>query len=349
MPSFASPSQSTATRCLGRRRGSPADRPAARRSRPARSGARMPSDPTCDHTAAGFGFAGSSVARGWPLGSLSLRRSSCSGSPGSFHRDPADDRGCAPGDRPARTRDVAARARPSLGETALAVDAEGHLGDRVASALALAICVSRRWPVHRPGSPTRPTPYSTRPSRPSVSSAASEPTLPPRIRLAPPNLFRPRLSRNPGRRSRSRRRCCSFRSSLLPNPQDAAIAQDADGPGGGPTAGRSDRRDREGPRIQGHRSARILERSSPRSCASSPASSGRSPSDLKAEPGEGLELPRRVLDRSSIRPTSSVRRRSRPSAGRCRGRRRGSRTRTRTATRKSPPRTSRSLATSSTS
>ena len=34
---------------------------------------------------------------------------------------------------------LAGLARPTLGETALAVDAEGHLGDRVASALALAV------------------------------------------------------------------------------------------------------------------------------------------------------------------------------------------------------------------
>ena len=34
---------------------------------------------------------------------------------------------------------LAGLARPSLGETALAVDAEAHLGDRVASALALAV------------------------------------------------------------------------------------------------------------------------------------------------------------------------------------------------------------------
>src|SRR6185295_5510497 len=33
---------------------------------------------------------------------------------------------------------AAVRCRPSLGETALAVDAEAHLGDRVSSALALA-------------------------------------------------------------------------------------------------------------------------------------------------------------------------------------------------------------------
>ena len=34
---------------------------------------------------------------------------------------------------------LAAHARPSVGETALALDAEAHLGDRVASALALAV------------------------------------------------------------------------------------------------------------------------------------------------------------------------------------------------------------------
>ncbi|MBA2300333.1 MAG: hypothetical protein H0W22_06115, partial [Chloroflexi bacterium] len=120
------------------------------------------------------------------------------------------------------------QARPSLGETALAVDAEGGLGDRVSSALELAV-----------GFPASATP-------PADEAAIDVPADGPfdevveanrfvrrqrRDALAAlrvvPALFKPRFSRSPA--------LASLASSVLlvgllvlPNPQDLVIAQQRD-------------------------------------------------------------------------------------------------------------------------
>ena len=120
---------------------------------------------------------------------------------------------------------LAAAARPRIGETAIAVDAEARLGDRVASALALAAAFPdlRRAARRRVadadaddgGDETREAEAFVRRQRADAASS---------LRIAPPNLFRPRLSRRPA--------AAVLVASLLlvplvllPNPQDAAIAQ----------------------------------------------------------------------------------------------------------------------------
>ena len=119
------------------------------------------------------------------------------------------------------------QARPQLGETALAVDAEGRLGDRVSSALELAVAF--------PASAV-----------PAEDAAASQDVLEPTdeaaeadrfvrrqrqdalasLRTAPPGLFGPRFSRQPA--------AVALVAAILlvpvvlvPNPQDAVIAQQA--------------------------------------------------------------------------------------------------------------------------
>src|SRR5262245_40541477 len=83
---------------------------------------------------------------------------------------------------------LAAGARPRLGETAIAVDAEGHLGDRVASALALAAAFpSMAGPpagdVEVESTEADEVRETERFVRRQRADAASS------LRLAPPNLF----------------------------------------------------------------------------------------------------------------------------------------------------------------
>ncbi|MFL5776327.1 MAG: hypothetical protein ACJ76W_08640, partial [Chloroflexota bacterium] len=118
---------------------------------------------------------------------------------------------------------LVAATRPRIGEAAIAVDAEAHLGDRVASALALAAAFPE---FAGPASDDRTTGAATDEAaeaerfvrRQRADAAAS-------LRLAASNLFRPRLSRQPA--------VTALAASillvplvLLPNPQDLAIAQD---------------------------------------------------------------------------------------------------------------------------
>src|SRR6187431_1806963 len=90
---------------------------------------------------------------------------------------------------------LAAAARPRIGETAMAVDAEGHLGDRVASSLALAAAFpdfagpSDRQPISDGAVDEEHEAEDF--VRRQRSDAASS------LRVAPPNLFRPRLSKRP--------------------------------------------------------------------------------------------------------------------------------------------------------
>ncbi|HEY4632824.1 MAG TPA: hypothetical protein VIH00_02820, partial [Candidatus Limnocylindrales bacterium] len=123
---------------------------------------------------------------------------------------------------------VSVRVRPSLGETALAVDAEGGLGDRVSSALELAVGF--------PDSATPPDPSAVDiDDEPPATDDEADATRFIRrqrrdalsaLRAAPP-LFKPRFSRSPA--------VAALAAGLLlvpvlalPNPQDAVIAQQRD-------------------------------------------------------------------------------------------------------------------------
>ncbi|MDQ6795800.1 MAG: hypothetical protein M3067_13470, partial [Chloroflexota bacterium] len=118
---------------------------------------------------------------------------------------------------------VAIVARPSLGETALAVDSEARIGDRVTSALALAGAVP---------SAAGPLPEGeTMDDAPALDEAAEERRFVRRqrgdalrvLKIVPPNLFRPRLSRNPALVVLVAGLVLAP-VLLLPNPQDAKIA-----------------------------------------------------------------------------------------------------------------------------
>ena len=114
------------------------------------------------------------------------------------------------------------RTRPSLGETALAVDGEGHLGDRVSSALELAVAVpDSAGPVGPAATPTDDRPDVAETDRFVRRQRADALRI---IRSAPPTMFKPRLSHRPA--------IALVLSGLLlapvlliPNPQDAVIAQ----------------------------------------------------------------------------------------------------------------------------
>ena len=122
------------------------------------------------------------------------------------------------------------RARPSLGETALAVDAEGRLGDRVSSALELAVGVPG---LGRPGRPTtRPTSDGSAPTA-HVDEAAETDRFVRRqradavasLRAAPAEPV-PAAVLDAGRRSPLVVAALLLAPVLLlPNPQDAVIAQ----------------------------------------------------------------------------------------------------------------------------
>ena len=117
------------------------------------------------------------------------------------------------------------RARPRLGETALAVDAEAGLGDRVSSALELAVA----FPAS--AGPAVDAPDATPDDEPPDDAAETDRFVRRQrrdalaaVRLAPKSLFRPRFSRQPA--------VVVVVALLLlapvllvPNPQDAVIAQ----------------------------------------------------------------------------------------------------------------------------
>ncbi len=118
---------------------------------------------------------------------------------------------------------LAGRARPTLGETALAIDAEAHLGDRVASALALAVsfpelAAPATETPSRDDDPADESLQTERFVRRQRADAAAS------IRLAPSNLFRPRTSRTPAAIALVGA-LLLVPLVLLPNSQDAAIAQ----------------------------------------------------------------------------------------------------------------------------
>jgi hypothetical protein len=116
---------------------------------------------------------------------------------------------------------LAVASRPSLGEAAMAVDREGGLGDRAASALALAVAF-----------PDAAGPRDNDELPPQDSAAAERVAFVLRqrrdtlsaLRSTPPNLFRPRLSRRPAAVALVALIALAP-VALLPNPQNAAIAQ----------------------------------------------------------------------------------------------------------------------------
>jgi len=122
---------------------------------------------------------------------------------------------------------VALRARPSIGETALAVDVEAGLGDRISSALELAvgfpgsarpIAEAKDGSVeHTPLDDAEQTDRFVRRQRADALSA---------IRFAP-RLFGPRISRAPAAVALVAA-VVLFPVLALPNPQDAVIAQQRD-------------------------------------------------------------------------------------------------------------------------
>ncbi|HEX8025266.1 MAG TPA: hypothetical protein VF484_03585, partial [Candidatus Limnocylindrales bacterium] len=104
---------------------------------------------------------------------------------------------------------LAARSRPSLGEAALAVDREAGAGDRVASALALAAA-----PAPEPAD-VEALEFIRRQRADALRT----------LRVVRPDLFRPRLARRPAAAAAIAVLALAP-VLLLPNPQDAVIAQD---------------------------------------------------------------------------------------------------------------------------
>jgi hypothetical protein len=116
---------------------------------------------------------------------------------------------------------LAIASRPSLGEAAIAVDREAGLGDRVASALALAVAfpevagppaVDPDQIADREGAERAA--FVLRQRRDTLSA----------LRTTAPGLFRPRLSRRPAAVALVALIVLAP-VALLPNPQNAAIAQ----------------------------------------------------------------------------------------------------------------------------
>ena len=170
------------------------------------------------------------------------------------------------------------RARPTLGETALAVDAEGGAGDAVASALAFAGVDARPTAGPAAGAATtrrsRSAAASTSATPRPASSAASGATRSSRLRAVDPGLFRPRLARRPALVALIAT-ALVVPALLLPNPQDLVIAQQRADPRGGRAPGRAHRRGRQEPRGARAPTPTTRARSSPRSSASSPSACGR--------------------------------------------------------------------------
>src|SRR5207253_9526640 len=119
--------------------------------------------------------------------------------------------------------------RPSLGETAIAVDREGGLGDRAASALALAVAFPHAAGVE-PVTPPEDGAGLAKTTEPGLEEERRTFVRRQRLdavaslRTTPTRLFRPRFSRRPA--------AAAFIAVLLlapvlllPNPQVAAIAQ----------------------------------------------------------------------------------------------------------------------------
>ncbi|HET7495816.1 MAG TPA: hypothetical protein VFJ80_10220, partial [Candidatus Limnocylindrales bacterium] len=122
---------------------------------------------------------------------------------------------------------AAVRSRPSLGETALAVDVEGRLGDRVSSALELAVAF--------PASATPPGESTDRALGAADADEAAETDRFVRRQRGDalralgtvPGLFMPRVSRRPALIA-TVAVALLVPVVVLPNPQDAVIARQRD-------------------------------------------------------------------------------------------------------------------------
>ncbi|HYN70061.1 MAG TPA: hypothetical protein VEX41_07615, partial [Candidatus Eisenbacteria bacterium] len=141
---------------------------------------------------------------------------------------------------------VSIRVRPGLGEAAVAVDHEAGLGDRAATALALAVAFPKlAGPDAEPGAGAPLAESAGAAAEPGEAALAASPATPGEgdaeaesrrfvrrqrrdtlaaLRLVRPGLFRPRLSRNPAAIAVIAMLVLAP-VVLLPNPQDAAIAQ----------------------------------------------------------------------------------------------------------------------------
>ena len=183
--------------------------------RPGGAGARIAAACGCGGSSAGW-LALAAVARGGtrPVDGRALRP----------HRVGSARRRRDPRARGAGAARAAVRARPSLGETALAVDARGALGDRVSSALELAVGFPASAGPADDVRRTRRSDRSTKPPRPTGSSAASVRDA---LSAAPRRTARPlpaAVLAATGRRRR-RGRPAPRAGPAVPNPQDAVIAQ----------------------------------------------------------------------------------------------------------------------------
>ena len=122
---------------------------------------------------------------------------------------------------------LAVGSRPSLGETAIAVDREGGLGDRAASALALAVAFPDIAGVATADQDTdgaqRPETTDPEAERRGFVQRQRRDTLT-ALRSTPANLFRPRFSRRPAAATLVALIALAP-VVLLPNPQNIAIAQ----------------------------------------------------------------------------------------------------------------------------
>ena len=196
------------------------------------------------------------------------------------------------------------QARPSLGETALAVDAEGGLGDRVSSALELAVGF--------PASATPPAEDASLdvPHDGPFDEAVEADRFVRRQRrdaLAAlrtvPSLFKPRFSRSPALASHGFGRA----------PRGGPSRAESPGPGDRPAArrargrrpsGRPARRARRGPGVEGRRGRGSADRAR-RGAARAGSPAARAAGRARGEPAaarrgrERSPLPHRSVDRTA--------------------------------------------------
>src|SRR4029079_1733383 len=123
---------------------------------------------------------------------------------------------------------LAVSSRPTMGETAIAVDREAGLGDRAASAPALAVAFPEAagpHPVSSEGAAESAAPVALDPEaeRHDFVRRQRRDTVG-ALRTAPANLFRPRLSKHPAGAALVALLLLAP-VLLIPNPQDVAIAQ----------------------------------------------------------------------------------------------------------------------------
>ena len=117
------------------------------------------------------------------------------------------------------------RARPGIGETALAVDVEGRLGDRLSSALELAVeFPASSGPAEDPGTAEATSKAADQDAETDRFVRRQRRDALAASRVVPPGLFGVRLSRAPAA-SALVAALLLAPVLLLPNPQDAVIAQ----------------------------------------------------------------------------------------------------------------------------